>query len=70
MIHGLLIAVGGIMVLEFLIAWIKALLDTDYSDECYDCKEGFCTLEGCKRERRNEKRNREDYRQGDQEGQT
>lgn len=45
MIKGVLSIIGGIMVLEFLIEWIKSLQDENYNDDykyCYNCPHGFC----------------------------
>lgn len=56
MVRLVLIIIGGIVVLEFLIEWLKSLGDekntTDYH-YCYGCQEGFCMeipgTKGCKK---------------------
>lgn len=60
MIKTILVIVSSIMVLEFLVDWLKTLCDESPRDsfyrECLDCKAGFCMLDPgskeCKKWRR------------------
>lgn len=56
MVRLVLIAVGGIIVLEFLIEWLKSLGDEKNTTDfhyCYNCPCGFCMeipkTKGCKK---------------------